>query len=451
MADFATTQLDKLEENLWREKNINELNDERQASANKLDDGDFLNDDDIEEIMIFQTQSLRRKGSFEWENVEQRQSCIHEKNFDNGELFASGVNRNHVLQKDPESSNLEIKNESAMKENGLVLPNLIEDVNSSRDTVLINGAKRGNLSPKFDASVNLSHVNIATVNETVDAVENVNSIYGRNERKEITGLSTVHGKEYIEEDQVIGEKKLRGEMSPRAKDICRMSDVEITEYELNGRHRMFTCDDGQLSPDISKSIIDIEALPCNNTRSNNESTSRGSRLETNARVECFSSHEVPSLGNDKAGIDNEPENEPDVINMSIDLSSENVEGANSDRLLEADEKPAALSDFTSLANQEHSPRVWSTILPEEGCADNNNNKGSPEEVTLLEDDEVGESAVDGSVTLISDNDDEEVCCSAVFSLISSVSECCLVREREMLRRIIPLHRILVFFVFPQVL
>lgn len=81
-----------------------------------------------------------------------------------------------------------------------------------------------------------------------------------------------------------------------------------------------------------------------------------------------------------------------------------------------------------------------------------NNNGSPEEATLLEDDEVGESGVDGSITLISDNDDEEVCFSAIsfFSSFSSARECCLVRECEMLRRIISLLSILVFLVFPQV-
>lgn len=426
MADFATTQLDKLEENLWRDKNINELSDERQVSANKWDEGDFLNDDDIKEIMIFQTQSLRRKGSLEGGNVEQRQSCTHEKNFDNGELFAPGLNRNRGLQKDAESSNLVVKNESSMKENGLVLPNLIGGLNSSRDTVLINGAKRGNMSSKLDASVNLSHSNIATVHEEVDAVENTSNICGRNEREEMTGFSTVHGKEYIEEDRVIAENKL-----PIPKDISRMSDFENTEYEFNGRPRMFTGDDGQLSPDISKSVIDIEVLPCNSTRSNVGATSTESRLETNAKMECFSFNDVPSHRNDKAGIDNEPEYEHIVINVPIDLSSENVQGVNGDGLLKADEKREAFSDFTSLTNQEHSSQVWVTVLPEEGCGEYTNNNGSPEEATLLEDDEVGESAVDGSITLISDNDDDEVCFSAVsvFSSFSSASECCLVHVK----------------------
>ena len=50
---------------MWKSDNDDDINEHVQTRNNKdnEDEDDFLNDDDIEEIMIFQTQSLLRKGS----------------------------------------------------------------------------------------------------------------------------------------------------------------------------------------------------------------------------------------------------------------------------------------------------------------------------------------------------------------------------------------------------
>ena len=53
------TDLEKLEENLWRNGDDDGQLSDGQKERNDKDD--FLNDDDIEEIVFFQTQALKMK------------------------------------------------------------------------------------------------------------------------------------------------------------------------------------------------------------------------------------------------------------------------------------------------------------------------------------------------------------------------------------------------------
>ena len=91
VADFSATNLDKLEENLWHKDNEDELDDNFQTNENQDFEDDILNDDDIEEIMIFQTQMLRRRQSLENGNFKEG----HERLTHNEGLSQTSVTSNN--------------------------------------------------------------------------------------------------------------------------------------------------------------------------------------------------------------------------------------------------------------------------------------------------------------------------------------------------------------------
>lgn len=63
--DFIATDVAQVEQDVWKSDNDGDASEHVQSKNNRDDKGEdyFLNDDDIEEIMIFQTQLLQRKVS----------------------------------------------------------------------------------------------------------------------------------------------------------------------------------------------------------------------------------------------------------------------------------------------------------------------------------------------------------------------------------------------------
>ena len=124
------------------------------------------------------------------------------------------------------------------------------------------------------------------------------------------------------------------------------------------------------------------------------------------KEECWPTNEGLSQREDLACIDCEWEGNSNLINVSINLSIEDLEGTDGDknRLVELYKMPKAFSDCPSLANQGHGPSADLTLQVGEERLDEMHR--SPREVNTLEDDEVEESAVDVSITLLSDNEDD---------------------------------------------
>lgn len=410
VADFAATNLDKLEENLWHKDNEDELDDNFQTSENQDFEDDILNDDDIEEIMIFQTQMLRRKQSLESGNERLTHNeglsqtsvtcnnCGEEEAGNSGELSCrlKGIeisigedgllhnsteegNMSHRKSENGNQSHNSYKKDALVNhpaDNGHLLLVPIGTVESSQ--IL---SEKGRTSQKPYASANLSPSNIATETVKHNPGEDSHGICGHVKCKEIGVLSKLHGTGIRNEEQRKIEKQVCGD-----EDLKALPESETVTSAFNEKHLMFMYGDGHVS-------------------SHSKGTQR--EVETTHKEECFPINEGLSQREDLTCIDSEWEGNSNLINESINLSIEDLEGTDGDknRLVEVYEMPKALSDCPSLANEGHSPSADLTLLVGEERLDEMHR--SPREVNTLEDDEVEEPAVDVSITLISDKDDDD--------------------------------------------
>ena len=113
------TDLEKLEENLWRNGDDDgQLSD---GQKERDDKDDFLNDDDIEEIVFFQTQALKMKGSVGGESLEEKD-----------EKFLPGQTEKENTSAAGEVS-IVVNNNTRDEESRC---NSLEDRNSTRDTCI---------------------------------------------------------------------------------------------------------------------------------------------------------------------------------------------------------------------------------------------------------------------------------------------------------------------------
>ena len=92
--DYIVTDVAQVEQDLWKSYNDDDTRENVQTTKNKddEDEDDFLNDDDIEEIMIFQTQSLQRKASER--GVDEREDEKLEE-----EVISTGLTCTHIPSK----------------------------------------------------------------------------------------------------------------------------------------------------------------------------------------------------------------------------------------------------------------------------------------------------------------------------------------------------------------
>ena len=100
--DFIATDVTQVERDVWKSDNDDDTSEHVQTTNNKEDDDedDFLNDDDIEEIMIFQTQSLQRKGSEKEVDETQGEKSKHIPSVDTEEdVISTVLTNNHISSK----------------------------------------------------------------------------------------------------------------------------------------------------------------------------------------------------------------------------------------------------------------------------------------------------------------------------------------------------------------
>ena len=402
--EYVGTDLDKLVENLWRNDYEGEFGNEFQTAKNKADEDNLLNDDDIDDIMIFQTQSLRRKQSVDCEMIEKWPSSPRLRITDQeGSLLTDEIRIEEQKNAGDRTGNQSISHVHVTETTKDKL------LGSFRgDALSCNSTEKGNLSqnpteeddlsrdPNVTISLchnlaeegNLSHDSASAVNLTLVAKDTLlNSV----ENRENTLLC----------DYIKGEK-------------MDEKQVESTDPKEKEKQQILTCDDGWLSSDCKgKEMIRSRTSCCESARvgepisdlddveAQPEDHVQGDREEAER---CPVNEQLSDIIED-VGMDFESENNADFGNISIDLLNDDPEIADGDvnTLDEANEILETLSDFLPLESEHQG-----LPFPTGGERDEveHDLQVSPMEVTLLDDDEVEQTAANESITLISDNDEE---------------------------------------------
>ena len=165
MDDFIATDVAQVEQDVWKSDNDDDTSEHAQTTNNKDDeDGDdFLNDDDIEEIMIFQTQSLQRKGSEKGVDEKEHEKSKHLPSVDTEEeVISTGLTCNQIPSKFVDDVSGAKLSFLSMEETEQNLQKRLEDDVLSRcpvgeGTLLGNPWEKGNLSCSPVEDRNVSH------------------------------------------------------------------------------------------------------------------------------------------------------------------------------------------------------------------------------------------------------------------------------------------------------
>ena len=504
--DCVATDLDKLEEHLWRDNDKDDFNSDVETRKDKGDEDNFLNDDDIEEIMIFQTQSLKRKDSEEGENLEEKQSPLPPRLSNEQGILSIGVMSNALQENVGDSlgnhSLLEKTKEKSLTRFGEdklscnptkkvhLSHNPIEMINLSHNSdgkgnLIFNPAEEGNLLCNPVALVNLSHNPTEEVNLPCDpigtadlsqhvgtdtlsrnSVENRESILpcGHIERKEKEKLIVLHEKRNVNKEEMVAknewlslqhehmiEKELPQVSSwnktDGKKQVASADVKEKVEILMHDRS-VVSCDSQEREPmrshssssewacvEIGEPISDsddIEVRALGHVQGGNKRYALERQLGRRDEVQNYHVNEELSNFDEADGKDFEEKNNADFTNMSIDLLNDDpavVKDGDINKLNEVGGIQETLSDFQPLESDGLGLPFLGSYkeaeglpLPtgEESWDDEQNLQGSPREVTLLDDDEVEEAAVNESITLISDNDEEV--CVVVFNPLTAPND-----------------------------
>ena len=395
--DCIATDVEKLEENLW--KSDNDDNEDFQTTKDKEDEleDDFLNDDDIEEIMIFQTQSLQRKVSDktgnEKKDFEELLSLdtaeeISEKD-NRKEKFGDDLcyNKSRFSASEKTKQKLGERIDDDSLSHCLVEESYVSRNSSEQGSVSRNPAEESHLSQNPDENEGNSEVE-------KDKVELVMPFLKKN---------------IAEEEVIIKKEQLPlGEESKR--DDCEV--IPLLSRDAKVISRAFVQDDEPISDSD-----DIEARYEDHVQEISGGRALGGDLDQSCAVN----------ENLKDIEEVEPENNADsahIFNVSADLlddenevrdgdvKEKGVSGEIQDNL--SDFKPNESENLNDRAenNNEVADKTLRPLSAQGRWNDDEVFPGSPGEVAMPEsvesDDEMEEMAPNQSITLISDNE-EEVC------------------------------------------
>ena len=421
------TDVEQLEENLWKSDNDDDCREDSQTTKGKEDEDwdDFLNDDDIEEIMIFQTQSLQRKRS-QREDYEEKSS--HLLSLDTGE---------EISDRDLMSSSKQVKsgddfpyNESSfptMEKTVQKLEKLTDDDNTPRCLI-----KESNLSRNLLEKDNPSRSSIDEDSVSRNPVEesNLSRNPGKNggisvEEEVNVELIMSCVKENVEEDEIIEKEQLPlREESVRTKQLRNERD-DCEENQLTSRASKvmpgassidrICIQDGQPTSDSD----DVEAQPEDHVEESNKTRTLARDLEQSCSVDKDLSHVEEDVE-----LNFELQNDAEcthISNVSVDLLNDENEvdvkekdasGDIQDTLSEFKPDESKNLNYHVEINNEEADETLSLPLGEGRWDDEEVFQGTPEEVPMPgdveSDDETGEMVPNESITLISDNE-EEVC------------------------------------------
>ena len=414
------TDLEKLEENLWRNGDDDgQLSD---GQKERDDKDDFLNDDDIEEIMSFQTQAMKMKGTVGGESLEEK-----------GEKFLT--------------ERTEKEDTSAACEVSIVVNNNTRD-EESRCNSLENKRQRsetcgnmnkGSLSHSVADEGNLSRYNVAAVN----LPHNSGKINGLpcnsvGDRETAPPLDVTERK--VQYEMFIScegdkEKMIEDKRSPSSQEHLAKNEVKPwtsskTVHELTEISEAFSCEDRNSSRDTCISSCEpgpVSEQPQNHVEGRQDKTKLDVTEHNEVVKELSDNEELPGDYGDCV-MEFELECNENSRGMSKESFSDKYR-KNVDDFKDVSDLDAiheTLSDF-----QPH--RIEDLDVPYESahkradCLSPPSGKGlwdidealqgSTREVTVLDGDEVEEKAADESITLLSDNDEEVSYSSCLLNFI----------------------------------
>ena len=393
------TDLEKLEENLWRNGDDGgQLSD---GQKERDDKDDFLNDDDIEEIMLFQTQAMKVKGSVGGESLEEKDEKFLPEQTEKENTSAAGevsivVNNN---TRDEESRCNSLDNKRQMSET-------------------CGNMSKGSLSHSVADEGNLSRYNVATVN----LPHNSGKINGLS-CKSVGNRETAPPLDITERKDEY-EKMIEDKRSPSPKEHLAKNEVKPltsskTVHELTEISKTVSCEDRNSTRDTCISICELGPVseqPQNHVEGRHDKTKLDVREHNEVVKELSDNEELPGdYGDCVMEFELEyNEHSPGVSKESFsDKYGKNVDDFKDVSDLDAIHE--TLSDFQPHRNEdldvpyESAHKRADCLSPPsaEGLWDIDETlQGSTREVTVLDDDEVDGKVADESITLLSDNDEE---------------------------------------------
>lgn len=414
------TDLEKLEENLWRNGDDDgQLSD---GQKERDDNDDFLNDDDIEEIMLFQTQALKMKGSVGGESLEEKDEKFLREQTEREDTSAAGevstVVNNNTRDEESWCSSLENKRQRSES---------CGDMN--KGSLSHNVADEGNLSRYNVATVNLSH-NSGKINGS--------SCKSVGDRDTASPLDVTERKDEYEvfiscegdEEKVIEDKRSPSPKEHLAKNEVKPWTSSKSVHELTEISETFSCEDRNSSRDTCISTCKLGPVseqPQNHVEGRHGKTKLDVREHNEVVKELSDNEELPGDYGDCV-MEFELECNEHSPGMSKESFSDKY-GKNVDYFKDVSDLDAiheTLSDFQPHRHEdldvpyESAHKRADCLSPPsgDGLWDNDETlQGSTREVTVLDEGEVEEKAADESITLLSDNEEEVSYASRSLNLI----------------------------------
>lgn len=414
------TDLEKLEENLWRNGDDDgQLSD---VQKERDDKDDFLNDDDIEEIVFFQTQALKMKGSVGGESLEEKDEKFLTEQTENEDTSAAGevstVVNNNTRDEESRCDSLEKKRQRS---------ETCGDMN--KGSLLHSVAEEGNLSRYNVATVNLPH-NSGKINglpcNSVGDRETTPPLDVTEKKDEYEMFISCEG----DEEKMIEDKRSPSPKEHLAKNEVKPLTSSKTVRELTEISKTVSCEDRNSTRGTCISTCELGPVseqPQNHVEGRRDKTKLDVREHNEVVKELSDNEELPGDYGDCV-MEFELEYNEHSPGMSKESFSDKY-GKNVDDfkdVIDLDAIRDTLSHFQPHRNEdldvpyESAHKRADCLSPPsgEGLWDIDETlQGSTREVTVLDDDEVDGKVADESITLLSDNDEEVSYSSGFLNLI----------------------------------
>ena len=403
------TDLEKLEENLWRNGDDDgQLSD---GQKERDDKDDFLNDDDIEEITSFQTQAMKMKGSVGGESLEEKGQKFlterTEKEDTSAACEVSIVVNNNTRDEESRCNSLENKRQRSETCG-----------NMNKGSPSHSVADEGNLSRYNVAAVNLPH-NSGKINglpcNSVGDRETAPPLDVTERKDEYEMFISCEG----DEEKTIEDKRSPSPQEHLAKNEVKPWTSLKTVHELTEISETFSCENRNSSRDTCTSTCELDPVseqPQNHVEGRHDKTRLDVTKHNEVVKEQSDNEELPGdYGDCVMEFELEcNENSPGKSKESFsDKYRKNVDDVKYISDLDAihetlsDFQPHRIEDLDVPYESAHKRADCLSLPSGEGLWDTDEAlQESTREVTVLDDDEVEEKAADESITLLSDNDEE---------------------------------------------
>ena len=448
----------QVEQDLWKSDTDDDTSENVQTTKNKddEDEDDFLNDDDIEEIMIFQTQSLQRKTSERGVNERKDEKSKHQAIVDTEEdVISTGLTCTRTPSKFgddvsgdkprfPTSEEAEQKLRKPLEDDVLsrcpvgecsVSRNVLE-----RDDLLDNAVGEGSVSRNPWEKDDLSDSPFDEGSMSRNCVEECNLARnpggnGRNIAEDEEEVSCSRER-LVEEGEIIRNEQLplleesaRRKQLRNKKDYCEGNQLLSWDENVISRASNIDRPCVQEGEPISDSD-DVEAQLEDHMQENSERSTVKRDLEKRYGVDKVVSHVEET-----AEVDFEVRNDADCTHIH-DVSADLLNGENEVDYGDVMEENVSeeIQDNSPGLNPVENSHVDLCMgsrekVPDEPLSlpsgdgrwdDEEVFQGSPGEIAVPydveSDDEMEEMALNESITLISDNE-EEVCFLVLFAFV----------------------------------